>query len=78
MANKKNGPRQDELSAEDYAILGAAFSALGDFFALLSLIKQREATQSGDSGNSGTVIVPGIGSGLIAGGAPSRTNGRRR
>ncbi|MBY9081424.1 hypothetical protein KIH86_11995 [Paenibacillus sp. HN-1] len=78
MANKKNGPRQDELSAEDYAILGAAFSALGDFFALLSLIKQREASQTGGAGTTGTEIVPGIGSGLIAGGVTPRMNGRRR
>ncbi|OBZ19010.1 hypothetical protein A8L34_05555 [Bacillus sp. FJAT-27264] len=34
-----------ELSAEDYAIIGAGLTALGDFFAFLSLVKAREVTQ---------------------------------
>jgi hypothetical protein len=55
MANKKNGSQEEnqELSAEDYAIIAAGLTALGDFFAFLSLIKAREATkETGD--DSGT------------------------
>jgi hypothetical protein len=35
----------NELSAEDYAIIGAGLTALGDFFAFLSLVKAREITK---------------------------------
>lgn len=48
---------QDELSAEDYAIIAAAFSALGDFFALLSLVKAREATSTGLDINPAAALV---------------------
>ena len=45
-----NGEKQEELSAEDYAIIGAGLTALGDFFAFLSLIKAKEVTkQTGDA-----------------------------
>ncbi|MDQ0192483.1 hypothetical protein [Paenibacillus wynnii] len=47
MANKNNGneEKQEELSAEDYAIIAAGLTALGDFFAFLSLIKAKEITK---------------------------------
>ncbi|QWU14827.1 hypothetical protein SAMN04487895_1066 [Paenibacillus sophorae] len=49
MANKKSIqsiPQEEELSAEDYAIIAAALSALGDFFFFLSLVKAKESTQA--------------------------------
>ncbi|MDT3427417.1 hypothetical protein J2Z22_002980 [Paenibacillus forsythiae] len=46
MASKKSIPREDELSAEDYAIIAAALSALGDFFFFMSLVKAKEVTQA--------------------------------
>ncbi|BCG60146.1 MULTISPECIES: hypothetical protein [Paenibacillus] len=46
MASKKNSPLEDELSAEDYAIIAAALVALGDFFAFLSLVKAKETTEA--------------------------------
>ncbi|WP_156130496.1 hypothetical protein [Paenibacillus durus] len=49
MANKKNIqriPQEEEMSAEDYAIIAAALSALGDFFFFLSLVKAKETTQA--------------------------------
>ncbi|WP_169733324.1 hypothetical protein [Paenibacillus durus] len=49
MANNKNIqrlPQEEELSAEDYAIIAAALSALGDFFFFLSLVKGKETTQA--------------------------------
>ena len=51
MADKNSGKQdeQPELSAEDYAIIGAGLTALGDFFAFLSLIKAKEVTkETGD------------------------------
>ena len=50
MANKNNSneEKQEELSAEDYAIIGAGLTALGDFFAFLSLLKAKEATKETD------------------------------
>lgn len=78
MATKKKSPRQDELSAEDYAILGAAFTALGDFFALLSLIKQRETTQDEGGGNGGSIMAPGVGPGIGTGVGTAGARNRRR
>lgn len=43
--NSNSTVETGELSAEDYAILGAGFTALGDFFAFLSLVKARQVTQ---------------------------------
>ncbi|MFE4711162.1 hypothetical protein ACFRAM_09830 [Paenibacillus sp. NPDC056722] len=40
-----DGVEANELSAEDYAIIGAGLTALGDFFAFLSLVKAREITK---------------------------------
>ncbi|WP_234532441.1 hypothetical protein [Paenibacillus pseudetheri] len=34
-----------ELSAEDYEIIAAALTTLGDFFAFLSLVKARQVTK---------------------------------
>ncbi|WP_019909575.1 hypothetical protein [Paenibacillus sp. HW567] len=40
------GPLEiDELDAEDYAIIGAGLTALGDFFAFLSLVKAKQVTK---------------------------------
>lgn len=51
MARKKQptNKQKDELSADDYAILGAALTTLGDFFALLALVKARNEEE--DDGN---------------------------
>ncbi|WP_156934112.1 hypothetical protein [Paenibacillus zanthoxyli] len=49
MANNKNIqriPQEEELTSEDYAIIAAALSALGDFFFFLSLVKAKETTQA--------------------------------
>ncbi|MHA6530638.1 hypothetical protein [Paenibacillus sp. BAC0078] len=35
----------NELDAEDYAIIGAGLTALGDFFAFLSLVKAKQVTK---------------------------------
>ncbi|AHV98292.1 hypothetical protein [Paenibacillus sabinae] len=45
MASKNNSPLEDELSAEDYAIIAAALTALSDFFAFLSLVKAKQTTE---------------------------------
>lgn len=47
MATKKNGNevKQEELTAEDYAIIAAGLTALGDFFAFMSLLKAKEVTK---------------------------------
>ncbi|QYK68189.1 MULTISPECIES: hypothetical protein [Paenibacillus] len=38
-----------QLSAEDLAILGAGFTALGDFFAFLALIKAKQEPNKGNN-----------------------------
>ncbi|MNC51471.1 hypothetical protein D3C76_167600 [compost metagenome] len=45
--NTKNGApvETEELDAEDYAIIAAGLSALGEIFAFLSLVKAKEVTK---------------------------------
>ncbi|WP_410514622.1 hypothetical protein PaeBR_09695 [Paenibacillus sp. BR2-3] len=59
MSKNKNGGQEEnqELSAADYAIIGAALVTLGDFFSFLSLIKAREVTK--EAGGE-TDIVPTV------------------
>lgn len=54
MARKKQqtNKQKDELSADDYAILGAALTTLGDFFALLALVKARNEEEDDGNGSS--------------------------
>jgi hypothetical protein len=42
-----------ELSAEDYEIIAAALTALGDVFAFLSLVKARQVTKE-----TGGEVIP--------------------
>lgn len=39
----------NQLSAEDLAILGAGFTALGDFFDFLALIKAKQESPKGNN-----------------------------
>ncbi|WP_233184031.1 hypothetical protein [Paenibacillus sonchi] len=38
-------PETEELDAEDYAIIAAGLTALGDIFAFLSLVKAKQVTK---------------------------------
>ncbi|KWX85262.1 hypothetical protein AMQ83_25825 [Paenibacillus riograndensis] len=40
-----NLPETEELDAEDYAIIAAGLTALGDIFAFLSLVKAKQVTK---------------------------------
>ncbi|MFC3745608.1 hypothetical protein [Paenibacillus sp. GCM10012306] len=53
------GVEANELSAEDYAIIGAGLTALGDFFAFLSLVKAKEITKEtgGQTGVTPLAII---------------------
>ncbi|WP_379131779.1 hypothetical protein [Paenibacillus sp. sgz500958] len=71
MTNQKNGNSKngnspngnpvetEELSAEDYAIIAAGLTALGDLFAFLSLVKAREVTKTtgGEAGGGMNPVV---------------------
>lgn len=48
----------EELSAEDYAIIAAALSTLGEFFSFLSLIKAKEViNESGGQVDPETFLI---------------------
>ncbi len=59
MADKKNSNpvETEELSAEDYAIIAAGLTALGDFFAFLSLMKAKQIAK--DTGGT-TDVIPAL------------------
>ncbi|WP_036657758.1 hypothetical protein [Paenibacillus wynnii] len=63
MATKNNGneEKQEELSAEDYAIIGAGLTALGDFFSFLALVKAKEIVKE-TGADPGVVPLVYIGS----------------
>lgn len=47
MVNTNNNSQEeaDELSAEDYAIIAAGLSALGEVFAFMALLKSKQVTK---------------------------------
>ena len=57
-----DGPVEtEELSAEDYAIIAAGFSVLGELFAFFSLVKAKQVTkETGGQVGAGLSLDPAL------------------